>query len=89
MNDQKQAALTFPCTFPMKVIGRNEADFKSLVLGIMKKHVPDLDLRAVSARTSSGEKYLSISTMFTAKSRKQVDDLYIELTGNKKVLWVL
>ena len=89
MNDRKLPALKFPCTFPLKVFGRNEADFKPLVLTILKKHVPDLDLREVSEHTSSGDKYLSVSTMFTAKNRKQVDDLYIELTGNKKVLWVL
>ncbi len=89
MNDRKPPTLKFPCTFPLKIIGKNEAGFKPMVLKILKKHVPDLDLREVSEHKSSGDKFLSVSAMFKAKSRKQVDDLYIELTGNKKILWVL
>jgi putative lipoic acid-binding regulatory protein len=81
--------LKFPMEFPLKVIGENEEGFELLVLEILKRHVPDLDERGISQRLSSGGKYCSVSVSFIAKTRKQVDDLYIELTQNKKVKWVL
>ncbi len=81
--------LTFPMEFPLKIIGDNGEGFKEMVLEILHRHVKDLDEREVSARLSSGGKFCSISVRFMAKTRKQVDDLYIELTHNEKVKWVL
>ena len=81
--------LTFPMEFPLKIIGNNEEGFKPMVLEILHRHVKDLDEREVKDRLSSGEKYCSVSVSFMAKTRKQVDDLYLELTHNEKVKWVL
>ena len=81
--------LTFPMEFPLKIIGTNEEGFKPMVLEILHRHVKDLDERDVSDRLSSGGAYCSISVTFMAKTRKQVDDLYIELTNNKKIKWVI
>ena len=75
--------------FPLKIIGNNEEGFKPMVLEILHRHVPDLDEREVSQHLSSGGKYCSVSVSFIATTRKQVDDLYSELTNNEKVKWVL
>lgn len=89
MDKPVKPKLTFPMEFPLKVVGNNAPGFKELVLEILRRHVHDLDERDVSDRLSSGGKYCSVAVKFVAKSRKQVDDLYVELTGNEKVLWVL
>jgi len=81
--------LTFPMEFPLKIIGSNVEGFKPMVLEILHRHVPDLDEREVGFHLSSGAKYCSVSVSFIAKTRKQVDDLYVELTQNEKVKWVL
>jgi uncharacterized protein len=81
--------LNFPMEFPLKIIGTNEKGFKSMVLEILHRHVKDLDEREINDRLSSGGKYCSVSVTFMAKTRKQVDDLYIELTNNKKIKWVI
>ncbi len=89
MSDPKPRTLKFPCSFPLKVIGAQAADFQEMVLAIVRKHVPDLDERGVSSHVSSGGTYTSISCEFIAKNRQQVDDLYRELTAHPRIRWVL
>lgn len=89
MDDPSQGMLEFPCEFPLKVIGKHENDFEALALDIIRHHVPDLNPAAISRRTSSGGKYLSVTVVFTAQSRAQVDALYIDLSREERVLWIL
>lgn len=81
--------LKFPVEFPLKVIGIQAEDFPALVTAIVKKHVPNLDEREVSHRLSSNGKYCSVSFLFIAKSKEQMDELYRELTANERIKWVL
>ncbi len=52
----------FPCDFPLKVMGRRSDDFRSLVVGIVQKHVGTVDVandrRALEQATT---KYLSLT----------------------------
>ena len=89
MEKEVKPRLKFPMEFPLKIIGNNEEGFKPRVLEILRRHVPDLDEREVNHHLSSGGKYCSVSVSFLAKTRKQVDDLYLELTHNEKIKWVL
>jgi uncharacterized protein len=86
---QTKSALKFPCEFPIKVIGWNQAKFEEEVILILQKHVPDLAVEKITTRLSSGSKYRSMTSTFTAQSREQLDGLYIELTAHRLVLWVL
>jgi uncharacterized protein len=88
-NHASKPKLKFPCEFPLKVIGLEAPDFEALVVGIVKKHVPDLDDRETSSRLSSNKKYRSVTFQFIAKTREQMDDLYRELTSNERIAWVL
>ncbi len=89
MIDLAASVFVFPCEFPIKAIGRSSADFQATVVSIIRRHAPDLDERTVNSRVSGQGKYLSISATFTAHSREQLDQLYIELSGHDQVLWVL
>ena len=89
MIDLAASVFVFPCEFPIKAIGHSSADFQATVVSIIRRHAPDLDERTVSSRFSGQGKYLSISATFTAHSREQLDELYIELSGHDQVLWVL
>ncbi|MFO7306386.1 MAG: DUF493 domain-containing protein [Gammaproteobacteria bacterium] len=79
----------FPCEFPLKVMGRRSADFRSLVVGIVQKHTGPIDVSCIEERPSRDGKYLSITCTFQAQSREQLDALYRELTSCEKVLVVL
>ena len=89
MNDTRKSALEFPCQFPVKAIGRDNDEFEAIVTEIIRRHVPDLSDDAVTTRSSSGGKYLSVTATFIAESQEQLDAMYYELSSHEQVLMVL
>jgi putative lipoic acid-binding regulatory protein len=81
--------MTFPCEFPLKAFGKNTDDFETLIVTIVWRHVPDLDVSAVSSRTSGSDAYRAVTATFMARSREQLDALYTELSSHEQVLMVL
>ena len=79
----------FPCDFPLKVMGRRTDDFRSLVMGIVHKHVGVVDVANIEERPSKDGNYLSVTCTFSAQSKEQLDGLYRELTSCEHVLIVL
>jgi hypothetical protein len=89
MADSAETVWEFPCSFPIKAFGRNSNEFEALVIEIVRRHVPDLDDGAVSSRISDGNAYRSVTAIFMAQSREQLDALYSELSSHEQVLMVL
>jgi putative lipoic acid-binding regulatory protein len=89
MNDEIETLLEFPCQFPIKAMGLNGDDFEVQVVTLVRKHCPDLGEGAVVCRGSREGKYLSITVTVCATSRKQLDDIYYELTACEQVLMAL
>ncbi|RKW37421.1 MAG: DUF493 domain-containing protein [Lautropia sp.] len=81
--------MEFPMEFPIKVMGKNEADFTPFVAGVIARHVPDFDPSSLEARESKGGAYLSLTATFTAQSREQLDALYRELSASPKVSYLI
>jgi len=79
--------LKFPCDFSIKVMGKATKNFEHLVVEIVRRH--NLKENAVTLRSSSGGKYLSVTVSFIAQSRKQLDALYTEMSGHERVTMVL
>ena len=79
----------FPCDFPLKVMGRKSDDFRSIVIGIVQKHVGTVEPEHIEERPSKDGTYLSLTCTFQAQSREQLDNLYRELTSHERVLIVL
>jgi hypothetical protein len=87
--DGGEQLLRFPCDFPIKVMGRAAPGFESLVVGIVRRHAPDLGEGAVSSRASSGGRYLAVTVVVRAGSRDQLDAIYRELSSHPDVLMSL
>jgi putative lipoic acid-binding regulatory protein len=81
--------MTFPCDFPLKIMGEQTDEFRSLVLGIVQRHMGTIDSTAIEERPSKNGKYLGLTCTVNAQSQQQLDDLYRELTSCKKVLVAL
>jgi putative lipoic acid-binding regulatory protein len=79
----------FPCDFPLKVMGRHTDDFRSIVLGIVQKHAGPVLPANIEERPSRDGTYLSLTCTFNAQSKRQLDDLYRELTSCERVMVVL
>ena len=86
---QDDSALEFPCEFPIKAMGRADDNFDALVVGIIRKHTPDFSDSTVKSRLSKGGNYVSITVTINARSREQLDNIYLDLTANELVLVAL
>jgi putative lipoic acid-binding regulatory protein len=89
MSDTSTTLFEFPCQFPLKVMGRHNDEFRSIVLGIVQKHVGRIEPSQIEERPSKDGNYLGLTCTFTAQSREQLDALYRELTSCEKVVIVL
>ncbi|MEN8213489.1 MAG: DUF493 domain-containing protein [Pseudomonadota bacterium] len=89
INDPHQEIMQFPCEIAVKAMGRADGDFEAIVVGIVRRHVPDLGEGSVSCRTSRGGNYLAVTVRVNATSREQMDALYRELSAHDAVTMVL
>ena len=86
---QPESLLTFPCVFPMKIMGRREDGFAQSVSEVVLRHAPDFHPETIEMRSSKNGRYLSLTVTLNAKSREQLDALYSELSRHPMVLMVL
>jgi putative lipoic acid-binding regulatory protein len=89
MSEQQETLLEFPCRFPIKAMGKAGEDFDALVVQLVRRHVPDLNEAAVTLRQSSGGKWVSVTVVVEATSKKQLDAIYRDLSAHEKVVWAL
>ena len=84
-----ESLLAFPCTFPIKVMGRTQDGFAQAILIVVHRHAPDFDATTLEMRASSAGKYLSLTFPINATSREQLDSLYRDLSSHPMVALVL
>ncbi|MDH4106227.1 MAG: DUF493 domain-containing protein [Gammaproteobacteria bacterium] len=86
---REDTLLVFPTDFPVKIMGLESDDFRSLVMGIVTRHFGTLEPHRIEERPSANGKYLSITVTVVATSKAQLDALYMELTSCSQVLVAL
>ena len=89
MTESQKPLLEFPCSWPIKVIGKDSDGFERLVVEILGRHVPAAATGEVTTRPSGAGTYLAVSVTFTATSQRQLDDLYRELGTHERVVMVM
>jgi putative lipoic acid-binding regulatory protein len=87
--EERESALTFPCSFPIKIMGRTQDGFAQAVADVVCRHAPDFDPSALEMRASKEGNWLSFTATVNATSREQLDDLYRELVAHPMVKMVL
>ncbi len=85
----EESLLTFPCEFPIKIMGRASENFEADVVAIVRKHAPDLSEATITNRPSRKGKYIAITVTVNATSKEQLDNIYLELNGHKSVVMTL
>jgi putative lipoic acid-binding regulatory protein len=70
-------------------MGLATESFDALVVGIVRRHAPDISESAVTARTSAEGKYLAVTVTIQARNREQLDAIYQDLTACEEVLVAL
>lgn len=86
---QHESPLKFPCSFPIKAMGKNTPEFEIAVLSIIRRHCSNLREDAIQTRTSRAGTYLAVTVTIEAHSKQQLDDIYRELSAHELVSMAL
>ena len=90
MDDRiKEPLIDFPCHFAIKVIGDAVENFSDTVLKSITKFDGRFDSSCIEMKGSSEGKYISLTCNVFVLSQKQLDNIYIELSGLKVTKFVL
>jgi hypothetical protein len=86
---KKPTFLTFPCEFPIKIIGKKCDEFEIDVFAIIRKYCKDFKEDAIKQKQSKGNNYLALTVTITAKNKKQLDNIYSALNKCENVVMTL
>ncbi len=87
MNDK--SLLEFPCSFPIKMMGRDTPGFRSATRSLVEKHTGPLSDDAIRSTLSKNGRYVSITVTVIAQSQQQLDDIYRDVCAHDDVLMAL
>ena len=85
----EESAIEFPCSFPIKMMGRDTPEFRETARALIENHVGKVDDDAVQAAKSSKGNFVSVTVTITATSQDQLDGIYRDVTSNDDVLMAL
>ena len=83
--EKLHSAHAFPGPYTLKVIGHNLPDFRQTVLSSLG----ELTVQQTSARLSSNERHLSLTSVVLAPSAEAILDVYERLSQLQTVKYVL
>lgn len=82
--------IEFPCAdYPIKVVGQCIAGYDTIIIEIMRRYDPSLDMSKVHSKDSAKGTFRSITLYITATGADQLSELHIELTSLECVKMVM
>ncbi len=81
--------LQFPCDFPIKMMGRDQPEFRKAAVALIEQHAGEIPDDAIRSTLSRKGNFLSITITIKAKNQQQLDDIYRDLTENDEILVAL
>jgi len=88
-NELTSSLIEYPCEFPIKIFGLQQAGFAQAVLEVVSKHDSNFVAASMEMRASKNARYLSLTCTVHATSREQLDALYRELCDHPSIVMVL
>ena len=89
MSVENPPKLSYPCAYPIKVLGEQADDFVSVILDIVQRHDPEVRSEHVIVKASSGGRYLSVNITITAQGPEHIQALFVDLKASGRVAVVL
>lgn len=81
--------LSFPCAYPIKIVGDFAPDFKAAMLDILTAQAADYDAQSVRLVDSRNGRYQSLRVTLNAQSEAQIQHLFEALKASGRVRMVL
>jgi uncharacterized protein len=89
MNRSDDSLITYPCDFPIKIMGVTQDAFAQTIVEVVRLYDPEFNAGKMEMRPSSKGTYLSLTVTVRATSREQLDNLYRALSSHPMVKIVL
>ncbi len=89
MSQPEPPKIEFPCHYPIKVVGRRCEQFSESVLTIFERHAPGFDAEAMTVKSSSGGKFVSLTIVIEATGVSQLEALHKDLMATGLVSIVI
>jgi hypothetical protein len=83
--EQDETLLRFPCSFPIKAMGRREHGIEAIVIEIVTRHAPETDAEALRSRLSRNGNWVSVTVVIEAQSKRQLDAIYHDLSAHESI----
>lgn len=87
--ETQQPLVDFPTHFLFKITGKNEPNFESDIITLLKKVDPTIDDSKITRKLSSSDKYLSLSVNVWVTKQEEIDEVYTLLKAEPRVVWAL
>lgn len=81
--------LDFPCDFPIKLMGRDQPEFREAAVALIEQHTGELQRGAIRTALSRKGNFLSITITIKARSQQQLDNIYRDLAEHDEILVAL
>jgi putative lipoic acid-binding regulatory protein len=88
-HELQTSLIEYPCDFPLKIFGKQQAGFAQAVLEVVTKHDPGFLAASIEMRASKTARYVSLTCTIRATSRVQLDAIYQDLCDHPMVVMVL
>lgn len=85
----EEIKITFPCEYPVRIVGDAVENFREKVIAVITKHAPDFDEASIKMRDSKNGNYQSLSLIITATGKPQLQALFDDLKATGIVRMVL
>ena len=87
MSGADESLLKFPTDLPIKVFGRNDAEFRAAVVAIVERHYGKA--YTIAELPSKQAAYVSLTITVRAESRAQIDAVYRDFVASERILMAL
>ena len=84
-----ESVIEFPCTFPIKMMGRDTAEFRATAQALIENHVGPVGKDAIKFNLSGKGNFVSVTVTVAATSQQQLDDIYRDVSAHEDVLMAL
>lgn len=85
----EESAIQFPCSFPIKMMGRDTPEFRETARALVEKHAGVVADEAVKTALSRNGNFVSVTVTIIATSQEQLDNIYRDATARDDVLMAL
>ena len=83
------SALSFPCDFIIKVVGRAKPSFEPTIVAIIHQHFPNFDSSTLSRRDSRDKHFIALTFTVHANNQAELDAIYQAISDCPDVIMAL